>query len=250
MSAELKYTDRDVRENEDFAVMAREYVENYEGEFPFLIDCKMRLDSGLKLSVGMVRGILNCMRIDPRVPFDMPDPLPPEEGVVIQMPKRNKKKKAKYHLPAARKICPLLEAGIYHKHKGSHTNFYDAGYEYCYGLYRINRRDFELNATVKTEFVKAKTAASVLIHRASPHAFFRWKTLSHEYGWWGTKYGWPAADLHVHNPACHGARWLTSPILLKAEHIEEWNASESDPEKQLRFCRHCWPDGGPQLVNP
>jgi hypothetical protein len=76
MSADRKYTDRDVRENPDFYVTVIDYLEHYEGEFDFLVDCKMRVAMDRELTVGMVRGILNCMRHDPRV-TNLPEPLPP-----------------------------------------------------------------------------------------------------------------------------------------------------------------------------
>jgi hypothetical protein len=67
-SASHKYTDRDVRENElEMRHFVESYLERYHGEFEFLIDCKMRVAEGYTLSTGMVRGVLNCMRNDPRV---------------------------------------------------------------------------------------------------------------------------------------------------------------------------------------
>ena len=53
---DIKYTDRDVRENSDLVGAAYAYVENYQGEFQYLIDCKMRVASGETLTTGLVGG--------------------------------------------------------------------------------------------------------------------------------------------------------------------------------------------------
>jgi len=62
-----RYDDRHVREDSSLADVAEDYVQRYEGDFLFLRDCRERLAVGTRLSVAQVRGVLNCMRGDPRV---------------------------------------------------------------------------------------------------------------------------------------------------------------------------------------
>lgn len=71
---DLKYTDRDVRENPLLITLVEQYLTQYEGEFAFLRDAKIRSLAGIGLNVAMVRGVLNCMRNDTRIMFDLPTP--------------------------------------------------------------------------------------------------------------------------------------------------------------------------------
>lgn len=71
---DLRYTDRDVRENPLLVPLVEQYLTQYEGEFAFLRDAKIRSAAGLPLGVGMVRGVLNCMRNDTRILFELPTP--------------------------------------------------------------------------------------------------------------------------------------------------------------------------------
>lgn len=226
MSA-LKYTDRDVRENRDFESIALQYLENYEGEFAFLIDCKMRIASGLTLSTGMIRGILNCMRVDPRAP-EMPDPLPASDmGEVIQMSPRKKKfKRRRYDdLP----ICPLTEAKLEHTHKLITSEWRDQ-YQYCGGYYHINRSIFHLPATVKAPFLAAR--GGKMIHKAEGSGHCEWYPNAH--GWGYSKYS--GAHLSA-KTACKYPSWITQPILLFEAQFSFLDGSP------VPLCRHCFSEG-------
>lgn len=76
MSApELRYTDRDVREDASLLPLAEDYLRGYTGDFAFLVDLRQALVShGRPLTVANVRGVLNCMRNDPRVCLALPSP--------------------------------------------------------------------------------------------------------------------------------------------------------------------------------
>lgn len=76
MSApELRYTDRDVREDGSLVDLAQDYLRRYTGEFAFLVDLQEALVTrGRPLTVANVRGVLNCMRNDPRVCLTLPSP--------------------------------------------------------------------------------------------------------------------------------------------------------------------------------
>src|SRR5215203_6856419 len=131
MGAEHKYTDRDVRESAELVEAAIEFLESYQGDFEFLIDCKMRLSAGGELSVGMVRGVLNCMRANPRVK-NLPEPLhvSDEDAEVIPMKQRQT-------YPSKRGAAPCYETGPHEMHNTEQGEYARSGY--CSGIYLINR---------------------------------------------------------------------------------------------------------------
>ena len=60
-----KYTDRDVRELPYLTQIAYTYLDAYQGDFEFLLDAKRIHYQGV-LATATIRGVLNCMRADPR----------------------------------------------------------------------------------------------------------------------------------------------------------------------------------------
>lgn len=86
-----KYTDRDVREGgAELVDLALGYLTRYQGEFDYLLDAKARIRDGRSLTVPQVRGVLNCMRHDTRIDYDLPDPIEPYRRlrVVPDLPRR------------------------------------------------------------------------------------------------------------------------------------------------------------------
>lgn len=61
-----KFTDEDVRTNPILVDLAERYLQGYEGDFIFLRKIRREFLGGSELTVGMVRGVLNCMRNEPR----------------------------------------------------------------------------------------------------------------------------------------------------------------------------------------
>ena len=227
----LKYTDRDVRENNSLVEFAMEYLLHYQGEFDFLVDCKMRISTGHDLTVGMVRGVLNCMRSDPRV-TRMPDPMPPSEqmGEVIELiqPKAyNKKMKSKKLVP-----CPLYEAKLVHTHRRKNDAWYDT-YENCHGYYRINRdpRGVDFDAVVKPPFIVARHGKA--IHKATGVGRVRWYPKYHEYGWSQD----PRISVQV---ACKYPRWIDGGLLLFTPEALD---CEGNP---FPLCVRCFVEGEPE----
>lgn len=84
-----RYVDRDVRDDANLVDVAESYVQRYTGDFSFLLDCRERLVVGGGLTVSQVRGVLNCMRSDPRVGH-LPAPRrePMVGAKIIQLPTR------------------------------------------------------------------------------------------------------------------------------------------------------------------
>jgi hypothetical protein len=76
MSAyDYKYTDRDVRENAALRSIAIDYLTGYGGDFDFLLQARQYLLVQGTLPTGMARGVLNCMRIDPKWAGTLPAPM-------------------------------------------------------------------------------------------------------------------------------------------------------------------------------
>lgn len=73
MTAPMKYTSLDVRDDPQLRPLAYEYLKQYTGDFEFLRIAKMRWERGEYLHDGVIKGILNCMLADPRV-AEMPSP--------------------------------------------------------------------------------------------------------------------------------------------------------------------------------
>ena len=232
----IKYTDRDVRENPDFVELAERYLESYEGEFQYLIDCKMRVQMGISLTTGMIRGVLNCMRVDPRAP-EMPAPkqFPQDEEsnvVSIERPRRlGVRKKSIY---ADRETCPLYNAGIFHRHK-KFTGEYLNQYLSCRGLYRINRAGIvTMKAKVKWPYMVAMSGS--IIHKVGNEAYTKWHVPQHEYGWYFLQ-----PDLVVRSQ-CQG----TTLVLKNPRLLEKPEAKDTRPRttgNPLPLCSRCFPEG-------
>jgi hypothetical protein len=231
MSADRKYTDRDVRENQNFYQTVIDYLDTYEGEFDFLVDCKMRVAMDRDLTVGMVRGVLNCMRHDPRV-TDLPEPLPPQEGKVLHMPIKKKKKKSRG------KPCDI--EGFHPKHGGfvykDGDYFYADGYEFCDGKYEINRDDFEVPAHLAVPYIMSRSGK--LIHKVNGEAWYMWRPLRHEWGWRYAGDGDP--DLYART-LCTFPRIVNNPILLPSWKLDEALASlVGSSAHSHELCKRCF----------
>lgn len=221
---EVKYTDRDVRENEQLVLLAIEYVENYTGDFQYLIDMKMRMASGAGLTTPMVKGILNCMRADPRV-TGLPSPLPPEEGVVVELrPKKEKRKRYVSNIE-----CPDVENRVEHD---GHSYEDDERRGYCRGWHRINRDHQGVDMAVKIHRPYALARGGSMIHLVGDmdRCAIRWYPNPHA---WGFRDRDP--DLMV-KTACKYPSFLQNPQTLtvyQAECVLELNT------ENIGWCRHC-----------
>jgi len=195
---ERKYTDRDVRENPTFVDLVEAYLHRYEGDFEFLIDNKMRLAQNITLTTGQVRGVLNCMRHDPRV-RNLPEPLPYEDNVIDLQPR--KRQRQKYGMEDCDKLEP------HYPHNWGN----DEGIYKCSGIeWAINRNSFTKPAIVRRPFAVARTGA--YIHKVDLHGshHFRWYPEPHDWGWV------MEPVLHV-KLACKYPHWIEKPLLFSVE---------------------------------
>lgn len=83
---DYKYTDRDVREDPDLVKLVSEYLHQYGGDFEFLTSAKRALAAYGALPTGIVRGVLNCMRTDPKWNVPMPTPSSVPTPLVVLPP--------------------------------------------------------------------------------------------------------------------------------------------------------------------
>lgn len=225
-----KYTDRDVRENPDMRLAVTQYLEEYEGEFEFLIDMKMRLASNYDMTVGMVRGVLNCMRHDPRV-TNLPEPMPEYEGKVLQMPTKSNRRRQP-------KPCDIED---FHFPHGGWDD--PEEYEYCEGKYAINRTDVQVPAIVKVPWVTGQSGK--FIHTVGDEAWFMWRVMAHAPGWRYEAYGYDhLADFYV-RPVCIFPRLLTNPIIFGEEHLADVIELPYSGRLLREWCPRCFPEGEP-----
>lgn len=221
MSA-VKYTDRDVRENPEYYGIVVDFLVTYQGEFQFLIDCKMRVMQDHDLTVGMVRGVLNCMRVDPRAPT-LPEPKPitaeDMEAFADVIPMRE---------PLYRKPKKIERGYCTNQRPHQHTSEDWQTIHYCPGVLKVERpHSYRRPAEIHPEyvFVKAKSLSTTLIHRATS-AEVEWYPKWNDY-YWSRK---PEVIVHTD---CTYPHYLRNPLLATVEQIAG--------SYGYRRCMHCFP---------
>lgn len=70
-----KYTESDVRADPFLLAAAVKYARSYTGDFDYLVAAADIVHLRGTLPVAIAKGVLNCMRADPRVADDLPEPL-------------------------------------------------------------------------------------------------------------------------------------------------------------------------------
>lgn len=227
---ETKYTDRDVRENVTLVEAAMMWLEAYQGEFDYLIDMKMRLASGYELTTPMVRGVLNCMRHDPRV-TGLPAPLPPiQETVVVSMARKRQRRRGVLDGPCDKTTEHSSHIWTARDEEGEEDGMYR-----CEGIpYAINRTSRYFSAKIKVPYVVAKSGG--LIHRVAEEGHdCHWMSPPHAWGFYDDTRrldGIPAPELIV-NLVCRYPSVLRNPFLIREEDVQHLLAVG------VTHCRHC-----------
>lgn len=219
MSADTKYNDSQVRANwDEFYRAAHAYLVDYKGEFEFLISCKMRIASDIPLTIGMVRGVLNCMRVDARV-VNLPEPV--EEAFdadVIPM------REPRYVRPAKpkRHECMLTEP---HTHTLKDWEYL----YYCEGIHAINRAEILTYTPAKIKpqyiFCKGKSVATVRVHLCGEAEYEHEAMGRHEPGY--------RRHTLIVQTACGAPYHLKDPLLLTVDMVAETDG--------LERCPRCFP---------
>lgn len=73
-AADHKFTDWHVRNHPVLEQLAVDYARGYTGDYEFLVKAHIWVTENGTLSVPVIRGVLNCMRMDLSVAADLPDP--------------------------------------------------------------------------------------------------------------------------------------------------------------------------------
>lgn len=212
---ELRYTDRNVREDSDLRDLAEAYVKVYGGEFEPLVAAKNELMSTGRLETRTARIVLNCMRYDVNVSASLPAPQPPS----LVLPK----KRSRMVDPEPQQ-CLNTESHSAHWWRPGGEKLHELHPKtdsvFCEGVpWAINRTSYNLPAKVKKPFVHGRGATS-LIHRTSGEGWLHWVVNTHGEGFIGQPY------LMVKTQCRDTTRVLKNPILLSAvpEGEQDWHA--------------------------
>lgn len=226
MTAERKYTDKDVRQDSTLRQIAEEYVVNYGGDFEPLVNAVRMMEEGEKLPTNIIRVVLNCMRHDREVANQLPNPenLQPRLELVTDRPTRKLPRRIPWDYP-----CDYPESHDGHgwKDPGSGVNNH-----WCPGVpFAINREHFFTRAVVNRPFFCAR--GGKLIHIASHEDLgtsILWRPWRrHEYG------EAEAIELAVKS-LCRYPSIIRKPVLLTREEAMTLDAVAI---VEVEFCRHC-----------
>jgi hypothetical protein len=231
VGVDRRYSDEDVRRNPGVAFAAAErYLEGYTGEFDFLLGMQMRVSEGLDLTTGMVRGVLNCMRNDPRcgalpdLEATSEDEDPPEAPVLALVPDP---------LP-----CPYegTEHSIHWYEDGRSNN----SQTHCAGWHAINRRLTERRVRFHRDYVRG--ANSNVIHRCTHEGFITWFPPFHSWGM-------ARASIWTVGRGCTpNAFPLKRATTLTAAEVREQEPYDGAPGDAVRLCRQCFPGTNDERV--
>lgn len=214
-----KFTDRDVRDHPILVDVARQYLLQYTGDFEFLLDMRRKLDH---LTIPQARGVLNCMRNDPRATNALTE-------LLKRLPRMPE-------LPAANgdgefeaevvdiKVKMKPTCNITQPHE---SHYIDKARGMCRGVpFEINREYyFARPATIKLPFAMARTGS--LIHAvAASGSKVQWFPPIHHYGF-------GRCELWV-KTMCRYPSSIRNPKLLTPE-----KASVMRGLLGLEWCRHC-----------
>lgn len=237
VAPEIKYTDRDVREDESLRELALEYLAQYGGDFEPLTDAQAVLAEGETLPTQMIRKVLNCMRHD----RDWVNKMPKPDRSSNVLPFRTSRPRKP---PQVEKPCEETTGHVQHPwEQVPWGDYHDYYWKYaCPGIpFEITRRSRVTVAKVKYPLATARTGK--LIHSVDPDGRHRiiWSVPLHEYGWYSDKHNWVHADgdLSV-QLMCKYPSVISKPILLKPEHVEAYLAGQAAIGRtDIKRCPHC-----------
>jgi hypothetical protein len=222
--ADYKFTDRDVRDHPLLVDIARNYLIQYTGDFEFLLDMRRKCEH---LTVPQARGVLNCMRNDPRAMTALME-------ILRRLPRAPE-------LPAANgdgefredeKVVPfrLRRTSGYGKKTNEHCDETQPHHghwtdrnNFCPGIpWAINRAVFALPAKVKRKYAIAKSGTLIHLVARERHAVQWFPRDSH-----GEGFG--RAELCV-RLVCRYPSMLRNPVLTDELPEHHWN---------LKLCPYC-----------
>lgn len=246
MEAERKYTDRDVRLDTDRArKIVEDYLAEYNGEFEFLVDCKMRVASDYPLTVGMMKGVLNCIRVDARYRGPLPEFDHTYEAEVIPMPKTQRRTHTvEVEYP---RECDIEE--FHEPHRIGPESLGPRRFN-CYGKFAINREyKYFRDALVNDSFSAVVAKSGKMIHGITGDAQIDWYPNPHEFGFYG--------DSNIYfKTQCINPRFIKNGILLTGSAMDQVLADRAamdawieevvgyppppSQRPELQLCPRCW----------
>lgn len=225
MTAERKYTDRDVRENITLRAIAENYVVDYGGDFEPLVNAVKMMEEGERLPTNVIRVVLNCMRNDYTVAESLPNPTRPRLEVVRNV---TKKKSPPYMMQ-----CDLEFSHEGHTWSEEPIDGVNKYLHYCNGVaFEINRGRVVMVAHIKTPYVIARSGK--LIHSTTGVGECEWYMPRHEYGW---PDNWNNPKLSVQT-ICRFPSVIRHGILLTKEQVA-LQRMYPNTIRPLNMCPHC-----------
>jgi hypothetical protein len=215
---EVRYSDRDVREDQSLMNLAMAYIDVYGGDFEPLVAAKSEFAAYGSLTTRTARVVLNCMRYDVNVSASLPAPQRP--ALVYDKPRNRRRRSNEIeHRP-----CLIREPHYTHMWTTDSDDLVD-----CPGIpYEINRSMYQLPARIKKPYTFGRGATS-LIHRTTGEGYLTWHPNWHGYG-----FIIPPV-LHVRTACIETTRTLKNPALM--------DRIPQDEETWRERCHQgCFPD--------
>lgn len=232
---EMKYTDRDVREDPDLTQLAIAYIANYTGEFDPLVEAKELFEEYGELTTPMIRKVLNCMRHDAQVVMQLPRPKYGSNVVAFQPPKRRVGSRPKND----KQSCQNTDS--HDKHWWG-----EWGEHECQGMpWAINRFTVYLPVKVKVKYAMSRTGK--LIHTVDPayEHTMAWNPPRHSWGFRTQVKSYYSTDAELTvKTLCRFPSYLRRPVLIKEELLEQIlshpiNLVEFPGIREMQMCPHC-----------
>lgn len=227
---EMKYSDRDLRDDPSLMELAVAYILAYTGEFEPLVEAKEMYEEEGYLTIPVARKVLNCMRHDARVAAELPPPAR-QSGIVLpfQAPRRPR---IKY----SNKQCDTSES--HRPHRWGEQNEIS-----CDGVpFAINRDAVWLPVKIKPEFAAARTG--ILIHEVAPDGAHQgiWRGPAHSWGFRSQEYPYHSADADLHaKMRCKNPSWILNPILIRRDQLDQFKTIEDvlTGIREMKMCPRC-----------
>jgi hypothetical protein len=239
------YTDRDVRDHPGYRQAVERYLEGYTGEFGFLVDMKMRAANDVDLTTGMVRGVLNCMRHDPRV-TDLPAPTSEDfDDVENVIPMRSKEERAaRDRHPAGkglpeRRPCPY--AGQEHDSHWYPDGWPNNSQSRCHGWHALTREYVDVRVRVNRGYARGRS--SNLIHRTTGEGGGTWYPAPGHLHVEGGEHRWGSfwAGVRCTVYTLKGPTLLDAAGVRQAQPYDTPTATAYGKYEDVTLCPRCFP---------
>lgn len=240
---EIKYSDRDVREDYSLTAIAVQYVKDYAGEFEPLVDAQTELKEHGRLDPVTVRKVLNCMRHDRDWKGKLPVPkrrIPPVTDPDPLNPVR--RARGKNWRDGFEKKCNKKEP------HDPHTWDKESRSHWCTGVrFKINRPEMlRMPTRIKLPYACARHGS--YIHLTEGTGYALWWPNRHSWGWHkpdGYRFQEPKGhSWHlIVNLRCKNPGRLTDPVLISNDELMVFLENARKIRKpDAKICPRCLPN--------